>query len=393
MSDTCPICPKSNRRMPLALPYANDFGLSTHLFLICPNYNFVSYLHNKTKNTNKKLMNNFMENKGEIIIYNSDDGKTKVALMTLDGNVWLNQSQLAELFDTSKQNVSLHILNILKESELNANSVVKDYLTTAADGKSYRVTFYSLDLILAVGFRVRSKRGTQFRQWANRNLKEYMIKGFVMDDERLKNPDGRPDYYDELLERIRDIRASEKRFYQKIRDLFALSTDYDATDKATQMFFAETQNKLLFAVTGKTAAEIIVSRANADMPNMALTSWKGKIVRKQDIYVSKNYLTEDEIDSLNRLVIIFLEVAELQAKERKQVAMRFWHENVDDIIKFNKKELLMGKGSVSGAEMEMVVEQVYEQFNEKRKVFELEQADLADYQELKMLEERVCRNN
>jgi len=334
-----------------------------------------------------------MENKGEIIIYNSDDGKTKVALMTLDGNVWLNQSQLAELFDTSKQNVSLHILNILKESELNANSVVKDYLTTAADGKSYRVTFYSLDLILAVGFRVRSKRGTQFRQWANRNLKEYMIKGFVMDDERLKNPDGRPDYYDELLERIRDIRASEKRFYQKIRDLFALSTDYDATDKATQMFFAETQNKLLFAVTGKTAAEIIVSRANADMPNMALTSWKGKIVRKQDIYVSKNYLTEDEIDSLNRLVIIFLEVAELQAKERKQVAMRFWHENVDDIIKFNKKELLMGKGSVSGAEMEMVVEQVYEQFNEKRKVFELEQADLADYQELKMLEERVCRNN
>ena len=325
----------------------------------------------------------------EIIIYNSDDGSTKVALMTRDGNVWLNQNQLAELFDTSVPNISMHISNILKEKELDANSVIKEYLTTAADGKNYNVTFYSLDLILAVGFRVRSKRGTQFRQWANRNLKEYMIKGFVIDDERLKNPDGRPDYYDELLERIRDIRASEKRFYQKIRELFALAADYDATDKATQMFFAETQNKLLFAITGKTAAEIIVSRANANEPNMALTSWKGKIVRKQDIYISKNYLTADELDSLNRLVIIFLEVAELQAKDRKQITMHFWHENVDDIIKFNKKKLLTGKGSVSNAEMETFVEQVYEQFNEKRKIFELEQADLADVQELKMLEDGI----
>ena len=211
--------------------------------------------------TQMKQMNT--DNK-EIIIYNTDDGKTSVSLMTRDGNVWMNQNHLAELFDTSKQNISLHIINILEEGELHENSVVKDYLTTAADGKNYNVTFYSLDMILAVGFRVRSKRGTQFRQWANRNLKEYMIKGFVMDDERLKNPDGRPDYYDELLERIRDIRASEKRFYQKVRDLFALSSDYDATDKATQMFFAETQNKLLYAVTQKTAAEIVVSRADAE---------------------------------------------------------------------------------------------------------------------------------
>ncbi len=327
----------------------------------------------------------------EIIIYNSDDGKTKVALMTRDGNVWLNQNQLAELFDTSIPNISMHISNIIKENELGADSVIKEYLTTAADGKNYNVTFYSLDLILAVGFRVRSKRGTQFRQWANRNLKEFMIKGFVMDDERLKNPDGRPDYYDELLERIRDIRASEKRFYQKIRELFALSSDYDATDKATQMFFAETQNKLLFATTGKTAAEIIVSRANANEPNMALTTWKGKVVRKQDIYISKNYLTEDELDSLNRLVTIFLEVAELQAKDRKQVKMEFWHENVDDIIKFNKKALLVGKGSVSNAQMEKFVEQVYEKFNQKRKTVELEQADLADLQELKMLEDEIKR--
>jgi hypothetical protein len=323
----------------------------------------------------------------EIIIYNSDDGKSKVSLMTRDGDVWLNQNQLAELFDTSKQNISLHIVNILREKELYDKSVVKEYLTTAADGKAYNVIFYSLDLILAIGFRVRSKRGTQFRQWANRHLKDYMIKGFVMDDERLKNPDGRPDYYDELLERIRDIRASEKRFYQKVRDLFALSTDYDATDKATQMFFAETQNKLLFAITGKTAAEIIVSRANANEPNMALTSWKGKIVRKQDIYTSKNYLNEDEIDSLNRLVTIFLEIAELQAKDRKQVTMRFWYENVDDIIKFNKKTLLVGKGSVSNAQMEMFVEQMYEEFNQKRKTAELEQSDLTDMQEFQMLEQ------
>ncbi len=211
-------------------------------------------------------------NQQNIIIYNTADGKASVALYAKDGDVWMNQNQLAELFATSKQNVGQHISNILKDGELDQNSVVKNYFTTADDDKEYNVTFYSLDMILAVGFRVRSKRGTQFRIWANKNLKEYMIKGFVMDDERLKNPDGRPDYFDELLERIRDVRASEKRFYQKIKDLFALSSDYDQTDKATQMFFAETQNKLHFSVTGKTAAEIIVSRASADKSNMNLTS-------------------------------------------------------------------------------------------------------------------------
>jgi len=225
-----------------------------------------------------------------IIIYNTDDGKASVALFAKDGMVWMNQNQLAELFDTSVPNISMHISNILKEGELAQVSVIKDYLTTASDGKEYNVSFYSLEMILAIGFRVKSKRGTQFRIWANRNLKEYMVKGFLMDDERLKNPDGRPDYFDELLARIRDIRASEKRFYQKVRDLFALSSDYDATDKATQMFFAETQNKLLFAVTGKTAAEVIISRASADKENMGLTSWKGAIVRKQDIIIAKNYI-------------------------------------------------------------------------------------------------------
>jgi hypothetical protein len=227
-----------------------------------------------------------MEEKN-IIIYNTQDGKTSVSLLTKDGSVWMNQNQLAELFDTSKQNIGQHIASILEDNELDQNSVVKNYFTTAADGKDYNVTFYSLEMILAIGFRVRSKRGTQFRQWANQNLASYMIKGFVMDDERLKNPDGRPDYFDELLARIRDVRASEKRFYQKVRDLFALSSDYDGSDKATQMFYSETQNKILFAITGKTAAEIVVSRANPNLPNMALTSWKGKVVRKQDIYIAQ----------------------------------------------------------------------------------------------------------
>ena len=196
----------------------------------------------------------------ELILYNSADGKSSVSLLARDGSVWLNQMQLAELFATSVPNISQHINNILKDKELTADSVIKNYLTTAADGKPYQVKFYSLEMILAVGFRVRSIRGVQFRQWANRNLAEYLRKGFVIDDERLKNPDGRPDHFDELLARIRDIRASEKRFYQKVRDLFALSNDYDKTDKATQMFYAETQNKLLYAVTGQTSAEIVMSR-------------------------------------------------------------------------------------------------------------------------------------
>lgn len=325
----------------------------------------------------------------DIIIYNTDDGKVSVSLMTKDGNVWMNQNQLAQLFDTSKQNISLHIINILEEKELDRDSVVKDYLTTASDGKEYNVTFYSLDMILAIGFRVRSKRGTQFRKWANQNLKEYMIKGFVMDDQRLKNPDGRPDYFDELLARIRDIRASEKRFYQKVRDLFSLSSDYDATDKATQMFFAETQNKLLYAITGKTAAELIISRANAEKPNMALTSWKGKIVRKQDIYIAKNYLIEDELDSLNRFVVVFLETAELRAKDRKDITMTFWKENVDRIIEFNDKKLLTDNGSVSKSEMERIVDEVYQKFNARRKIEEAQQADKDDLDDLKRLEDDI----
>jgi len=328
-------------------------------------------------------------NQQNIIIYKTADGKASVALYAKDGNIWMNQNQLAELFATSVPNISMHISNILKEGELEQNSVIKDYLTTAADGKEYNVTFYSLDMILAIGFRVRSKRGTQFRIWANKNLKEYLVKGFVIDDKRLKNPDGRPDYFDELLERIRDIRASEKRFYQKIRELFALSSDYDPDDKSTQMFFAETQNKLHYAVTGQTAAELIVSRANDEKPNMNLTSWKGSIVRKQDIFIAKNYLTHDEIDTLNRLVVIFLESAELRAKNRLDITIDFWRENVDRILDFQDKKILTNSGSISKAELEKLVSKVYDQFDQRRKEYEALQADNEDLEELRRLEQEI----
>lgn len=326
-----------------------------------------------------------------LILYTSDDGKSTVSLFERDGSVWLNQLQMAELFATSKQNVSLHINSILKDRELEVNSVVKNYLTTAADGKSYKVKFYSLEMIMSVGFRVRSVRGVQFRQWANRHLTEYLRKGFVIDDERLKNPDGRPDYFDELLARIRDIRASEKRFYQKVRDLFKLSVDYDATDKATQMFFAATQNKLLYAITGHTAAEIVMDRAKADEPNMGLTSWKGSVVRKQDVIIAKNYLSADELNSLNRLVVIFLEMAEFRAKSRKDLTMSYWKENVDKILLANDQPLLLGKGSVGNEQMEAYAHAVYDDFHARRKAQDALDADAEDMQELFELEQELKR--
>lgn len=325
----------------------------------------------------------------EIIIYNTQDGKASVSLYAKDGDVWMNQNQLAELFDTSKQNIGQHISNILEDNELDEKSVVKYFFTTATDGKKYEVAFYSLDMILSIGFRVRSKRGTQFRIWANQNLKQYMIKGFVMDDERLKNPQGRFDYFDELLARIREIRASEKRFYQKVKDLLALSSDYDKTDKATQMFFAETQNKLLFAVTQQTAAELILSRADATLPNMNLTNWKGNKVRKQDIIVAKNYLTKDEIDTLNRLTVIFLETAELRVKDRKDISLQFWQQSVDRILEFNDKNILSHKGKVSNQEMEEQVKEVYSIFDQNRKLQEAQQEDI---EELKYLETKIKNN-
>ena len=331
-----------------------------------------------------------MEDIQDIIIYHSTDGRASVTLLAKDHNVWLNQQQMAELFATSKPNISMHIANILKEKELNKDSVIKNFLTTAADGKNYNVAFYSLEMIIAVGYRVRGLRGTQFRQWATEHLTEYLVKGFTMDDARLKNPDGRPDYFDELLARIRDIRASEKRFYQKVRDLFALSSDYDKTDKATQMFFAETQNKLLFAVTHQTAAELIVARADASLPNMGLTSWKGNIVRKGDVIVAKNYLRSEEIDSLNRLVDIFLTSAEERVKGRRDLTLDYWRKNVESLLTFQDKDILQGHGSVRGEDAEDIVHKVYEDFNARRKQFDALAADAEDIQMLEDLEKSLA---
>lgn len=317
-----------------------------------------------------------------IIIYNTDDGKTNVRLYANDGTVWMTQAQMAELFQSSKQNIGQHLKHCIAEGELSADSVVKYFFTTATDGKKYKTAFYNLEAILAVGFRVRSPRGTQFRRWANTTLKEYMQKGFVLDDERLKNPDGRPDYFDELLARIRDIRASEKRFYQKLRDLFSLSSDYDKTDKTTLQFFAETQNKLIYGVTGQTAADLIMARADSQKPNMALTSWSGTIVRRKDIIIAKNYLTNDEIDSLNRLVTIFLESAELRVKLRKDLTLDYWRNTVDKLLADHGIPLLSHHGHHSRDEMKTFVNNVYEEFDIRRKDQESQQADEDDFREL-----------
>lgn len=329
--------------------------------------------------------------RGELIVYRTEDGQAEVQLQTLDGTVWLNQGEMAELFDTTKQNVSLHIKNILMEGELPEAATVKESLTVQNEGnrRVQRKTYlYNLYMILAVGYRVRSPRGTQFRQWATAHLAEYLVKGFVMDDERLKNPGGW-DYFDELLARIREIRASEKRFYQKVRDLFALSSDYTSDDRAAQLFFAETQNKLLFAVAGQTAAEIIVSRADPDAPNMALTNWSGSRVRKHDVIVAKNYLSADEVDTLNRLVVIFLEQAELRVKERKQLTLDYWRHNVDRLLDFNEKAVLTHAGSVSREAMERIACECFDAFDEKRRIAEVRQADAEEIVELERIERQL----
>jgi hypothetical protein len=322
----------------------------------------------------------------DLILYTTEDGKSQIKLRADLGTVWLTQLEMAELFQTTKQNIAKHLKAIFSDQELDPNSVVNQQLTTASDGKNYQVGHYNLDAILAVGYRVRSPRGVQFRRWASTVLKEFLTKGFVMDDERLKNPDGRPDYFDEMLARIRDIRASEKRFYQKVRDLFALASDYDKTDQTTLQFFARVQNMLLYAVTQKTAAELITSRANANDPNFGLLHWKGVQVRKQDIVVAKNYLTEDEIDTLNRLVVIFLETAELRTKNRQEIRMAFWQQNVEQIISSNGFTVLAHAGKISHARMEQQLEPLFMDFDQRRKQQEAARADSQDEAELKALE-------
>jgi hypothetical protein len=324
-----------------------------------------------------------------LILYTTDDGKSQIKLRSKDQTVWLTQRDMAELFDVSTDNIGLHLKNIFADGELEQSSVTEESSVTAADGKNYLTKLYNLDAILAVGYRVRSPRGVQFRRWASTILKEFLHKGFVMDDERLKNPDGRPDHFDEMLARIRDIRASEKRFYQKVRDLLALSSDYDKTDKATQVFFAAVQNLLIYAVTQKTAAELITARAKGDDPNFGLLHWQGAKVRKADILVAKNYLTEDEIDTLNRLVVIFLETAELRAKSKQETRMAFWKQNVDQIITSNGFPLLTHLGTISHLQMESATSALYVHYDQRRKTIEAQEADQQDEATLKALEQKI----
>lgn len=329
-----------------------------------------------------------------LILYTTEDGKSQIQLRAKGQTVWLSQREMAQLFDIGTDNVGLHLKNIYEDEELRREATTEESSVVQTEGaREVRrpVTLYNLDAILAVGYRVRSLRGVQFRRWASTVLKEYLVKGFAMDDERLKNPDGRPDYFDEMLARIRDIRASEKRFYQKVRDLFALSIDYDKSDRATQQFFAAVQNMLLFAVTRHTAAELVTARANPDDPNFGLLAWEGDKVRKTDILVAKNYLTEDEIDTLNRLVVIFLETAELRAKNRKETRMAFWKENIDQIITTNGFPLLDGKGGISHQQMEASASARYAEYDQRRKKQEAIAADQADEAELNALDAKLKR--
>ena len=323
----------------------------------------------------------------DLILYTTDDGKSQLVLREIGGQVWLTQLEMAELYQTSKQNISKHIKAVLSDGELVEGAVVNSRFTTAADGKEYLTQLYALPMIMAVGYRVRSTRGTQFRQWATRTLAEYLTKGFAMDDERLKDP--KWDYFDELLERIRDIRSSEKRFYQKVRDLLALSEDYRANEKETGLLFAEVQNKLFFAVTGYTAAELVVKRSDPSKPNMNLTSFSGSRVRKADVVIAKNYLQADELESLNRLVSMFFEFAEFRAKNKTHLRLQDWREYVDKFMDFNEQPLLSNAGQISRKQMEQLINQRYEQFDQQRKLADAQATDKAELEELEKLQERL----
>jgi hypothetical protein len=328
------------------------------------------------------------EQKGELILYTTEDGAAAVRLRVAEGTVWLTQLELSELFQTSKQNISLHVKNVLAEGELHAESVVKEYLTTAADRKNYRTRCYNLDMILAVGYRVRSPRGTQFRQWATTRLREYLVKGFVMDDARLKEPGGL-DYFDELLARIREIRASEKRFYQKVRDLYTTAVDYDSKSQAAQLFFKKVQNKMLWAVTGHTAAELIAGRSNPALPNMGLQSWSGGHVRKQDVDIAKNYLQQPEIEALDSIVVMYLDYAADQAKRRKTMTMRQWEERLDAFLSFNERELLTHAGKMQADVAEKLAYDHYEVFDAQRRALECAKADAEDMGAIEVLVQKL----
>ncbi|WP_343548844.1 virulence RhuM family protein [Ralstonia sp.] len=314
---------------------------------------------------------------GELILYTTEDGATQLHLRAEDGTVWLMQAEIATLFQTTKQNISLHAKNVLAEGELVAEAVIKERLTTASDGKNYRTLFYNLDMILAIGYRVRSHRGTQFRQWATAHLREFLVKGFVMDDARLKDPAGW-DYFDELLERIREIRASEKRFYQKVRDIYTTAVDYDGKSDAAKLFFSKVQNKMLWAITGRTAAELISQRADPAQPNMGLQSWKGARVRQQDVTTAKNYLGTDELHELDRIVVMYLDYAEDQARRRKAMTMQEWENKLDAFLTFNERDVLTHAGQISAQIAEQLALDRYAQFDAQRRDAERLAADAQD---------------
>jgi hypothetical protein len=298
-----------------------------------------------------------MQTMSEILIYQTEDGSTKIQVQLRDNTVWLTQAAMVELFQTTKQNISLHIKNIFNEGELVEGSVVKEYLTTAADGKNYRTKYYNLDVVISVGYRVKSLRGTQFRIWATERLREYLIKGFTMNDELLKQGG---DYFEELLERIRDIRSSEKVFYRKVLEIYATSIDYDPRASVTQQFFQTVQNKLHWAAHGHTAAEIVFQRANSALPFMGLTAFKGKKPTKQEIGVAKNYLSEEELAILNRLVSAYLDIAEINAMQRKPMYMKDWIEVLDGFIKMSRQEVLNHAGKISA---ELAQEKALSEYN------------------------------
>lgn len=311
---------------------------------------------------------------GEFIMFASGDGKVRVECRFESETIWLSQASIAELYDKDVRTINEHLINIFSDGELGQNSTIRKFRIVRQEGKrqvSREIEHYNLEAILAVGYRVRSTRGTQFRQWATQTLQEFLIKGFVMDDERLKNPpvgsSAVPDYFDEMLERIRDIRASERRVYLRVREIFALAADYQPSLKETTQFFQTIQNKLHFACTGQTAAELIHQRANANLPHMGLTSYKGEEVRKSDITTAKNYLSQDEVGELNRVVNMWLDFAEDQARRRQQVFLHDWQVKLDQFLQFNDRDVLHGAGKVSKKAADDKARAEYEQFAEQQR--------------------------
>lgn len=334
-----------------------------------------------------------MQHNGEMIIYRTQDGLADIQLRAVDGTVWLTQAEIAELFDTTPQNVTQHIKTLYEDGELEANATCKTFLQVQEEGGrtvERKLKHYNLNVILAVGYRVRSPRGTQFRQWATTTLREYLVKGFVINDEKMKDPTGW-DYFDELLERIREIRASEKRFYQQVCDVYATAVDYERSSDSATLFFKTVQNKMLYAVTGHTAAELVAMRADAEKPNMGLQSWKGERVRKGDVVTAKNYLNEKEIKELSRIVTMYLDFAEDMAQRRKQMTMADWAKKLDDFLEFNERQVLTGAGKVSHKNAEKIAHREYESFDLNRKQTEKELADNEALEELRQIETEAAQ--